>query len=111
MAPSKSVVKMPGVASGKALAGIPVGDESAEDRVLALLGGSVAEDTYQVNYFLQLVSDCVFLYLSLELRYFLPPNLLQRVQEEQEFGALGILTLRTVLRVNFQSASLTCFRS
>ena len=40
---------MPGVAPGKALAGIPVGDESAADRVLALLGGSVAEDTYQVS--------------------------------------------------------------
>jgi acyl-coenzyme A thioesterase 13 len=51
MAPQKLTVNMPGVAPGKALAGIPVGDESAEERVLALLGGSVAENTYQVSYF------------------------------------------------------------
>jgi hypothetical protein len=49
MASQKSKVNMPGVAPGKALTGIPVGDESAKDRVLALLGGSVAEDTYQVS--------------------------------------------------------------
>jgi hypothetical protein len=50
MVSQKSKVNMPGVAPGKALTGIPVGDESAKDRVLALLGGSVAEDTYQVSF-------------------------------------------------------------
>ena len=40
---------MLGVESGKELAGIPVGDESAEDRVLALLGRGAAEDAYQVS--------------------------------------------------------------
>ena len=55
MAPQKSNVNMPGVAPGKELAGIPVGDESAADRVLALLGGSVAEDTYQVSCCLHLI--------------------------------------------------------
>jgi hypothetical protein len=49
MAPKKSKVDMPGVASGKELAGIPVGDETAEERVNALLGGSVAEDSYKVS--------------------------------------------------------------
>ena len=57
MAPQKSTVNMPGVAPGKALAGSPVGDESAEERVLALLGGSVAEATYQVSYLLYLVLE------------------------------------------------------
>jgi acyl-coenzyme A thioesterase 13 len=57
MAPQKSSVNMPGVAPGKALAGIPVGEETAEERVLALLGGSVAEDTYQVSGFQHLVSN------------------------------------------------------
>jgi acyl-coenzyme A thioesterase 13 len=52
MAPQKSSVNMPGVAPGKALAGTPIGDETAEERVLALLGGSVAEYTYQVSIFL-----------------------------------------------------------
>jgi len=47
MAPQKSKVNMPGVAAGKEVAGIPVGDESAKERVLALLGGSMMEDTYQ----------------------------------------------------------------
>ncbi|KAH8774869.1 HotDog domain-containing protein [Hyaloscypha finlandica] len=47
MAPQKLKVNMLGVESGKELAGIPVGDESAEDRVLALLGGGAAEDAYQ----------------------------------------------------------------
>jgi hypothetical protein len=51
MAPPKSMVNMPGVAPGKALAGIPVGDETAEQRVHALLMGSVTEDTYQVSCF------------------------------------------------------------
>lgn len=50
MAPPKSSINMPGVAPGKALAGVPIsGNETAEERVLALLGGSVAEDTYQVS--------------------------------------------------------------
>jgi hypothetical protein len=49
MAPQKSKVNMPGVASGKELVGIPTGNESPEERVLALLGGSVAENTYQVS--------------------------------------------------------------
>jgi acyl-coenzyme A thioesterase 13 len=52
MAPQKLAVNMPGVAPGKALAGIPVGDETAEERVLALLGGSVTEDSYQVSIFI-----------------------------------------------------------
>ena len=41
---------MPGIAPGKEITGIPIGDESAEERVIALLGGSVAEDTYTVSY-------------------------------------------------------------
>jgi hypothetical protein len=49
MAPHKSKVNMPGVAAGKEVAGIPVGAESAKERVLALLGESVAEDKYQVS--------------------------------------------------------------
>jgi hypothetical protein len=49
MARQKSKVNMPGVAAGKDVAGIPVGDESARERVLALLGGSMMEDTYQVS--------------------------------------------------------------
>jgi hypothetical protein len=49
MAPQKSKVDMPGVAAGKDVAAIPVGDESARERVLALLGGSMMEDTYQVS--------------------------------------------------------------
>jgi acyl-coenzyme A thioesterase 13 len=54
MAPQKLAVNMPGVAPGKALAGIPVGDETAEERVRALLGGTVTDDSYQVSvsYFL-----------------------------------------------------------
>jgi acyl-coenzyme A thioesterase 13 len=40
---------MPGVAAGKEVTGIPVGDESAKERVLAVLGGSVSDDTYQVS--------------------------------------------------------------
>jgi len=40
MAPEKKVFSMPGVAAGKAVTGIPVGDDvSAEDRVKALIGG------------------------------------------------------------------------
>jgi acyl-coenzyme A thioesterase 13 len=49
MAPRKLAVNMPGVAPGKALAGIPVGDETAEERVRALLGGTVTDDSYQVS--------------------------------------------------------------
>jgi acyl-coenzyme A thioesterase 13 len=49
MAPQKLAVNMPGVAPGKALAGIPVGDETAEERVRALLGGTVTDDSYQVS--------------------------------------------------------------
>jgi acyl-coenzyme A thioesterase 13 len=52
MAPRKLAVNMPGVAPGKALAGIPVGDETAEERVRALLGGTVTDDSYQVSVFL-----------------------------------------------------------
>ena len=40
---------MPGIAPGKEITGIPIGDESAKERVIALLGGSVAEDTYTVS--------------------------------------------------------------
>jgi hypothetical protein len=49
MARQKLAVNMPGVAPGKELAGIPVGDETAEERVLALLGGTVTEDSYKVS--------------------------------------------------------------
>lgn len=51
MAPQKSKVEMPGVASGKELSTIPTGDDvSAMDRVNALVGGSISEDSgYDVN--------------------------------------------------------------
>lgn len=42
--------RTPGVADGKALTGIPTGDDvSAEDRVNALFGAQLAEDVYDVR--------------------------------------------------------------
>ena len=74
MTPQKSKVNMPGVAPGKALAGIPVGDESAEERVLALLEGSVAGDADQVSglfSLFQIKRHCILLF---KIVHFLPQD-------------------------------------
>lgn len=51
MAPQKIKVSMAGVAEGKELIGVPTGDDvSAEDRVKALLTGSMSEEIYHVSF-------------------------------------------------------------
>jgi hypothetical protein len=74
MAPQKLMVNMLGVVSGKELAGIPVGDESAEDRVLALLGRGAAEDTYQVSGLINLLHIERYYILLFKIVHFLPQD-------------------------------------
>jgi len=74
MAPQKLKVNMLGVESGKELAGIPVGDESAEDRVLALLGGGAAEDAYQVSGLFNLFHIERYYILLFKTVHFLPQD-------------------------------------
>jgi hypothetical protein len=74
MAPQKLKVNMLGVASGKELAGIPVGDESAEERVLALLGHNATEDAYQVSGLFNLFHIERYCDPSLQNRSLSPPR-------------------------------------